>query len=376
MASEPQPHVATGAAPFSVRRWSVAQWHEHARDWEALTARAATDALFLSHEWLSGWWNCFGDALGQAPEVMAFYRGAQLVGLAPLYRQRVLRSGFLPAQSVQMMGLAWRDPELLISEYLDVIGTQEELPALREACVLELLKDPGWSEFVIGFTSVAPQWREVFQRAAGAEPHYVRELDRSIAYQADLTAGFPAYLQQLQQSTRRSVWNLRRRLALRGTVALENVAVQDIDAGFADLNRLHQLRWQKPAFAGRRLRFHTALAQRLAAGGELALSRLRVGSEVVSVLYDIRKGTRQYNIKMAFDPAFSARLSLGLIHLGYAMEAAADRGVGIYDLLAGPGRANDYKRHLSQMRRVLSCVQMLRGPLLPRLYRWRDRRRQ
>jgi hypothetical protein len=44
--------------------------------------------------------------------------------------------------------------------------------------------------------------------------------------------------------------------------------------------------------------------------------------------------------------------------------------------LAGPGQTSDYKRHLSQARRALSCVQMLRGRVLPALYRWRDRARQ
>jgi CelD/BcsL family acetyltransferase involved in cellulose biosynthesis len=357
------------------RRWSVAQWHEHAAEAQALMARSQADPLFLSFEWLSSWWSCFGDSLGQSPEVLAFHRGTQLAGLAPLYRQRVLRNGFLPAQSVQMMGLAWRDPEPLISEYLDVIGVEADLAALREACVRHLLEDAAWSEFVIGFTASGTEWREAYLHCAGGGQHYVRELDRSVAYQADLSCGFAAYLSGLEQSTRRSLWNLRHRLGSASEVLLESVPVEGIEGAFEDLNRLHQLRWQRPAFTGRRLRFHTTLAQRLAARGELALSRLQVGSQVVSVLYDIRKGARQYNIKMAFDPAFSSRVSLGLIHLGFAMETACDAGVKLYDLLAGPGRANDYKRHLSQARRALSCVQMVRGPLLPRLYRWRDRRR-
>jgi CelD/BcsL family acetyltransferase involved in cellulose biosynthesis len=361
--------------PLATRRWSVAEWHQHGPEWQALMARSAADPLFLSFEWLSSWWDCFGESLGQSPEVLAFYRGPQLAGLAPLYRQRVLRSGILPAHSVQMMGLAWRDPEPLISEYLDVIGEEADLPLLREACVRQLLQDPAWSEFVIGFTTRGTQWREAYQRCVGSERHYVRELDRSVAYQADLSCGFAAYLAGLEQSTRRSLWNLRHRLGGSGEVRLESVAQEDIARAFEDLNRLHRLRWQRPAFTGRRLRFHTTLAQRLAARGELALSRLHVAGEVVSVLYDIRKGARQYNIKMAFDPAFSSRVSLGLIHLGFAMEAACERGVRLYDLLAGPGRASDYKRHLSQERRALSCVQMLRGPMLPRLYRWRDRRR-
>jgi CelD/BcsL family acetyltransferase involved in cellulose biosynthesis len=373
MASAPQ--LPLPVQPLVARRWSVAQWHEHAHEWHALMARSQADPLFLSFEWLSSWWSCFGDSLGQSPHVLAFYRGTQLAGLAPLYRQRVLRNGFLPAHSVQMMGLAWRDPEPLISEYLDVIGEEADLAALREACVRQLLDDADWSEFVIGFTATGAKWREAYQRCAGSERHYVRELDRSVAYQADLSGGFAAYLARLEQSTRRSLWNLRRRLGDAGEVLFESVADEGIEATFQDLNRLHQLRWQRPAFTGRRLRFHTTLARRLAARGELALSRLQVAGEVVSVLYDIRKGEQQYNIKMAFDPAFSSRVSLGLIHLGFAMEAASERGVKLYDLLAGPGRASDYKRHLSQTRRALSCVQMLRGPLLPRLYRWRDRRR-
>jgi CelD/BcsL family acetyltransferase involved in cellulose biosynthesis len=158
-------------------------------------------------------------------------------------------------------------------------------------------------------------------------------------------------------------------------VRFEFVAPEEIDSGFSDLNRLHQLRWKRSAFTGNRLAFHRTLARRLAARGELALSRLRVGGDVVSVLYDIRKGARQYNIKMGFNPAFSSRVSLGLIHLGYAMEAAADQGAAVYDFLAGPGQTSDYKRNLSQTRRAMSCVQMLRGRVLPALYRWRDRAR-
>jgi CelD/BcsL family acetyltransferase involved in cellulose biosynthesis len=94
---------------------------------------------------------------------------------------------------------------------------------------------------------------------------------------------------------------------------------------------------------------------------------------VVSVLYDIRKGACQYNISMGFDPSFSRKLSLGLLHLGYAMEAAAESQVSTYDFLAGSGLRSDYKRHLSQVRRSLSCVQVLRGFVLPPLYRWHDR---
>jgi len=364
-----------GDAALTLRRWSIADWLASESAWNGLLARSDADALFVSWDWLTLWWHSFAGAMSAAPEILAFYRDGELVGVAPLYRRRVMRSGVLPATSVQLIGVAWRDPGPLISEYLDVIAIDAEIDSVRRACVRELLNERAWTEWVIGFTAAGRQWCEAFARLDPGQRQYVRDLDPQVSYQADLSCGFNAYLRSLGQSTRRSVWNLRRRLAQHGTVSVESLSATEIDGGFSDLNRLHRLRWQRPAFAGSGLEFHRRLATRLADRGELALSRLRVGGEVVSVLYDIRKGARQYNISMGFDPSFGRNLSLGLIHLGYAMEAGAERRVDTYDFLAGSGQRSDYKRHLSQARRNLSCVQVLRGYLLPCLYRWHDRAR-
>jgi CelD/BcsL family acetyltransferase involved in cellulose biosynthesis len=358
---------------LTARRWSIADWLGSEATWNGLLARSNADALFLSWDWLTLWWQCFAGALSAVPEILAFYRGSDLVGFVPLYRRRVVRSGLLPTTSVQLIGMSWRDAGAPISEYLDVIATAAETDSVRSACARILLNERAWTEWVIGFTAAGREWYDLFAPRVPRQRHYVRDLDRLVSYQADLSPGFGGYLRTLGQSTRRSLFNLRRRLALEGTVSFELLSPAEVDGGFGDLNRLHELRWRQPAFAGAGLDFHTRLAHRLASRGELALSRLRVGGQVVSVLYDIRKGTRQYNISMGFDPAFGRRLSLGLIHLGYAMEAAAERQVSTYDFLAGSGQRSDYKRHLSQARRSLSCVQVLRGYLLPPLYRWHDR---
>ena len=198
----------------------------------------------------------------------------------------------MPLNSLQMIGLSWRDPEPLISEYLDVIAAADQLEAVRRAVLRFLLAEGDWGEFVVGFTSVGSQWLEAYAACATSHKHYARELDRCLAYQADLSAGFATYLRDLRQSTRRSIWNLRRRLATYGEMAFEHLQVEDIESGFAELNRLHRLRWNKPAFEGRRLQFHTALARSMAIKGELAFSRLRLGSRVVSVLYDLARELR------------------------------------------------------------------------------------
>ena len=340
--------------------------------WAELLAQSDADSLFLSWEWLTQWWSRFGAASGCVANILGFYRGESLIGVAPLYQRVVLRRGLVPARSVQLIGHSWRDPTPPVAIYLDIIARRGEADAVRHACMRELFDNGHWSEFAIGYTPVGGLWRAA---AAGRDPvsHYVRELDRAVSFQVDLSVGFSRYLQSLGQSTRRSIWNLRKRLELRGSVRLEQVCTSNLAEGFRDLNRLHKFRWHRPAFTGARLEFHESLATQLSARDELAFSRLRVGGRVVSVLYDVRKGAYQYNIKLGFDPGFSSHLSLGLLHLGYVLEAAAESGVRVYDLLAGPGRKSDYKPHLSQMRQELSCIQILRGRLLPTLYRWHDR---
>jgi len=359
--------------PLTVRRWSLDEWMNGEAAWTELLCRSSSDRLFLSWEWLTHWWRVFGRRLGCTPNLLAFYRDQKLVGVAPLYRKYVIRGGVAPARSVQLIGLSWRDPAPLISEYLDVVATRGEEQSVRQACFAALLDDVAWTELIVGLTAAGRQWRDVVTLEAYRAGYYVRELDRSVSYQANLGAGFDAYLRSLGQSTRRNLWGLRRRLGLHGEVRFEQVGAEEITSAFTDLNRLHQARWSKPAFAGVRLSFHMSLATRLAPAGELSLSRLRVGGKVVSVLYDIRKGSCQYNIKMGFDPTFNRGVSLGLIHLGYAMEAAAADNLILYDFLVGPGQSTDYKQHLSQSRRYLSSLQIVRGRLLPRLYRWHDR---
>jgi CelD/BcsL family acetyltransferase involved in cellulose biosynthesis len=229
----------------------------------------------------------------------------------------------------------------------------------------------------VGFTPAGQGWKDSIDRAASPGSYYARELDRSVSYHADLSQGFPAYLKELGQSTRRSVWNLRKRLNEEHEgVRFELVAPEEIPRAFDDLNRLHQLRWNRPAFSGERLEFHRTFAAQLAARGELALTRLVAADRTVSVLYDIRKSGRQYNMKMSFDPSLTTRLSVGLVHFGYAMEAAAEAGMTLYDFLAGRGQNVDFKGNLGQIQRNLSCVQIVRGWRLPALYRWRDRIRK
>lgn len=358
---------------LSIREWSREEWLNSELPWEALLARSGLDPLFLSWGWATAWWRRFGNRSHQRLRIVAAYRDGELVGLAPLYAMRVGRR-LLPVSSLQFIGIAWRDHTALISEYLDFIAAPGDRLEVRCAIMDYLAQAGGWSEFLVNFTREPQEWIDAFAGTrALSKNSYARTLEPCVSYQADLSKGFAAYLRGLGQSTRRSLWHLRRRLTMQGAVELEHVGTDGVAAAFEHLNRLHISRWGVAAFSGDRLGFHQDLAANLARRGELAMSLLRMDGQVISVLYDVRKNGCQYNLKMAFDQSRERRCSLGLIHFGYALEHASQAGMSTYDFLAGPGRATDFKQHLAQTRVPLATVQLLKGRLMSRLYRFYDR---
>ena len=91
-------------APLRLQKWSIADWLANEAAWSRLVDRSNADALFQSWEWLTLWWQCFGDSLAAVPEILAFQRSGELVGLAPLYRRRVVRHGLLGHSAVFFAG--------------------------------------------------------------------------------------------------------------------------------------------------------------------------------------------------------------------------------------------------------------------------------
>jgi CelD/BcsL family acetyltransferase involved in cellulose biosynthesis len=354
---------------FRIREWTSSEWMAHEDQWARLLAQSGQDPLFLSWEWMTSWWRVFGIRPNHSLCLLAAYRDDELIGIAPLYRSTVNRRG-LRMRSMQFIGHSSEDGSVVSSEYLDVLAEPSERDAVRAAFVEHLVKVGSWSEFVVSRSVNAEKWTAAFTTFLPRPLSYDRILDENRSHQADLSLGFESYRGKLGQSTRRSVWNLRRRVVASGV--FEFVDEPHIEEAFAELNRLHQLRWNRPAFVAERLQFHLELASRFARQGELAMSRLLIDGKTVSVLFDVRKGTRQYNIKAGFDPDGAHGFSIGRIHFGYALEAAAEMGVTTYDFLAGRGFKTDYKVHLSQLGKDLKSVQILRGVALPLVFRCYD----
>jgi CelD/BcsL family acetyltransferase involved in cellulose biosynthesis len=182
------------------------------------------------------------------------------------------------------------------------------------------------------------------------------------AHFVPLEEGFEAYLAGLSGNARRSLFNRRRYLEGLGTVALEYAGAPEVGEYFRELNRLHALRWDEPVFTGHRLAFHEDLATCMAEQDRLRFSRLSIDGRTVSVLYHLRGGRREYNLQMGFDDGFHAhKISLGLLHLGYAIERASEEGIYAIDLLAGGGKHGLFKHRVAPGRTMFLRRQYLRS---------------
>jgi CelD/BcsL family acetyltransferase involved in cellulose biosynthesis len=347
-----------------VRQLSWDELRSRRPEYEALLSRSAADPLFHSFDWLELWWLHFGrPADGERLVVLAVEQDGRLMAALPIIQHVVVERGPLKYRASTVLGNLPTGQRGVPTEYTTVTAEAgDERKALRL-----ILKRWATScsdrEISIGWTKAQELWAESLRGSRTHAWEVVRALDPKEAYAVDLRNGFKSYTAALSGNARRSMFNLRRKLETSAGLSFRSVDPTEALASLDRMNALHALRWKKPAF-GDSLEFHRELIGRLRHGCEVKFSELLVRENVVSVLYDIRRNGRQYNIQMGFDPEAFPNTSLGIIHLGYAIEEAACSGVEYYDFLGGEGMMSDYKRRYANVPVRLYTVQHLRGPTL------------
>jgi CelD/BcsL family acetyltransferase involved in cellulose biosynthesis len=362
----------TGAR-VHVEEWDENQFLAARQKHEELLARSHADPLFQSWDWLTLWWSHFGKQSGaQRLRVLATFDESRLIGLLPLMDGRRSRYRAFRLSSASVLGGTSRQHIGVPTEYQDVIAESGRETEVLQACLIHFQVNSRSDELTIGWCHRIERWRSAFLVSRRGPWEYFRLVDPLMAYSADLSHGFESYLGRLSANARRSVFNSRRKLHAVGSVTLHVATEREQEAALIRLNSLHALRWGKQAFDEGRLRFHVDVISRLNARKSVAISELRINDRCVSVLYDLRAGQSQYNIQMGYDPQAMRSSSLGLLHLGYAIESAATSGFQSYDFLGGKGRKTDYKMRIATDSLELATAQMVRSPIAASLFRMSD----
>lgn len=339
-------------------------------DWHTLMGGA--DPLFMSHAWRQFWWELWGERAGTlAVLTCADDRG--LLGLAPLYRDRLRLFRVYAYLRLQLIGCSYGALSTPRAEYNSFLLRAGSESRAFDALAQQLEATP-WQELVLQDVIVdSPMDRALLGWSQG-RGWVLREILQDQAYAVNTEGSFETYLATLGSNTRLKLFNRRKLLATLGAPQVSNMFPERVDAFFDLLNAFHRERWGADCFGSESLSFHKKLIHSLAQdGAEIDLSLLSLDEKPLSVLYNVRCKERVYNLQSGYLERFHPKISLGSLHLGYAIEAAFHSAEAKhFDMLAGRGKQSDYKRAIANEIMVLKSYKVVRSRLLRGLYWVKD----
>jgi len=344
-------------------------------DWERCRSASGADPLFMGRHWMSVWWDVFGapegaDWLGAAVEDDA----GEIVGVCPVFRQRgTLRGTPIPVHRLGVLGGFFRGPGTVLTQYNQLLGDVTARPELL-ARILDYLDGlDDWSEMCLQLAADGSEALTALRAEAARRRWYVRVVPSLPSYLVRTGGTFAEYVASRSPSTRRRLLYQRRRLEQSGRFEFTYVEPAASHEALAKMNELYADRAGAPAFDARTMAFHERFIGELPEWGALRLSLISVDDRVVSVNYAVRVRDREYGIALGFDDRFDNRISLGTLHLGYALEDAWRDGVASYDLMTSARGSQEWKARLATSTIPLVGIQIVRRSWLAALYHVHDR---
>jgi CelD/BcsL family acetyltransferase involved in cellulose biosynthesis len=341
---------------------SAARLEELRSEWAALNLSARSGCLFLGPEWQLPWWKHFG--AGRELCVVALREGRRLVGLLPLFRERV-RLGGISVRRVAFLGDGAAG-----CDYLDVLaapGREGEVhaEALRalfaldwDACELDgMLRE---SSTALALAQQFPPGRPTARAEPGGAVRREAQL-RFVCPYIPLHGSYDEYLATFgrrENLRRREKWLARQPGFEIACARTPEQAAPALDAFF----RLHRARWAaeggSDGLADERFEgFHRDAVAELARAGMLRLYTLSCARRPVASVYGVVQRNRFLYYQSGYDPLWASR-SVGLVLLARTVKDAFAEGLAEFDFLRGN---EAYKAQWKRAERWLIRLQLFRG---------------
>lgn len=280
-----------------------------APEWKRLVQDDKHATVFQRPQWLIPWWKHIGE--GELWAISA-RQGDKPVGLMPLYVYQRPEGG---TRELFFLGMG-------TSDYLGSVSAADCEKQAAQA-MFEVIQENADRWDVCEFT----QLREgsPLLQAAGGEA----EISQGEACPA---LGPP----QISKPMSEKLHYYRRRAHRMGGIRFELADERCVATRFADLIRLHSMRWgQNGVLQDQRVReWHFEMLPQLAEAGLLRMWSMLVDGRVVAVHYGLADGRAWYYYLGGFDPAYQ-QISPGTLVLGHAIEEAQREGLATFDFLRG-----------------------------------------
>lgn len=306
-------------------------------------------SVFRTDSWVTAWLETYGKTsgvkllgVGSSSPQNVYYLGKQLwKSLLPIH--------VLTPAGVQSMQVT--SPR---SEYND-LGFADTLNPAQ----LAMLRNANWQALNIpDVLNDSEAYRNIERLANYMEAKlYVTKTEQAYSIKADL---FDTYVKRLAAPIRSKYFHKRERLHTLGVVEYQQLSWSNWHDFVKILNDFHLERWGRKCYSELSIEFLGLFCGDLIKnGGEVALECIRLNGRPVSVLFDVIWKGRRYNFQSGYDQNLKG-ISLGAIHLGYAIETAIGLGQ-VYDLMAGRGKVNNYKKDIATDTVDISSILLLRS---------------
>ena len=330
-------------------------FHALQEEWNPLLQRSSANGVYLTFEYLSTWWNTYGDQFQL--RILTARRGEQLLGIAPLAIGP--GSGMIrrPLRHLTFIGSLGDTA----AEFLDfIIEPSEESTVVIK--FYEAIYDQLGREWDVLYLNLTPAQSPVLAQALPVISQYrgiAVTMDASPSPYLPLPATWPELLSAKSKNFKKQFNNHWNRLHKNHEVEVLRAGHEiSIDDAFDALVALNSKRWGGDALAfqsTRFNRFHRELAETFHQLGWLYFRIIKIDGEIAAARFDYVYNNKLWNIQGGWNPKLS-HLSLGRLLIGMEIQWCIEQGLTEYDFLAGE---SDYKRSWATDARTLLNVEVL-----------------
>jgi CelD/BcsL family acetyltransferase involved in cellulose biosynthesis len=302
------------------------------KEWNDLLSVSASHVPFLRHEYITAWWQGLGGGEwtgGELNIITMREADGKLMGIAPL---------FLPENRkgepvLMLLG------SIEISDYLDVIARQEDLPTFMEALLVHLANEQPPAAHLLDLYNLLEDSPTItaLQTAADKLGWQVAQQPLQHCPYIPLPGDWDKYLGGIDKKQRHEIRRKMRRaedyyMPLRWYIVQDSASLEKEMEGFLDLMACdpEKAKFLTPAM---RSQLHQ-IAQAADNAGWLQLSFLEVNGEKAAgyLNFDYLDHIWVYNSGLDF--RFS-ELSPGWVLLGYLLEWANEHQRQFFDFMRG-----------------------------------------
>jgi CelD/BcsL family acetyltransferase involved in cellulose biosynthesis len=302
-------------------------------EWNFLCRASPSLTIFSTVEWLSAWWNAFG----QEKPLAAFSfadRDGSCLGIAPFYLESPTGSRLGGIKRLRLVGDGTGD-----SDNLDIIVRPGEETACANALLSRLASESGWDVCELNTVSADSKMAQaMLTRLQELRwPVLVSERPGSVI---ELPGQWEEYLASLSHEHASGAERYTRRLQRRHEVRIYRCESEEqLVPSLKILFELHQKRWQTCGQSGsfantERRHFYLEMSRSFLRNNWLEFWLLELDGRPAAAQFAFRYGNTVYQLQEGLDPRhYSDRA--GVVLRAHILKTLIAEGVRQYDFLGG-----------------------------------------